>query len=145
MHHLHMFSVIYRAPQDERHPEILWRLMVSQSHLDGYCAVFSTPTPAVLFQWNFYNHESRFRSLFFLKKSMRWCREYSSWTQKKLVVGNGLRSGLGHANDVVMAMYLSLSVDQPMDYVIASGKGHTTRVLSEAFKSQGLNYMTMLR
>ena len=141
----HVFGNPIVAPQDEGHPRNpLAPYGQSKSlgmdiaqyyrhHHHLYCS------SGIL-----YNHESHFRCpSFFSKKVSVGVANIIRGTQKKLIVGN-LDSVVdwSHANDVVMAMYLSLSVDQPMDYVIASGKGHTTReFLSEAFGSQGLNYL----
>lgn len=141
----HVFGNPIVAPQDERHPRNpLAPYGQSKSFGMDIAQYFRRQHQLYCSSGILYNHESRFRSpSFFSKKVSVGVANIVRGTQKKLVVGN-LDSVVdwSHANDVVMAMYLSLSVDQPMDYVIASGKGHTTReFLSEAFESQGLNYL----
>ena len=141
----HVFGNPIVAPQDERHPRNpLAPYGQSKSLAMDIAQYYRHQHQLYCSCGILYNHESNFRSSsFFSKKVCRGVANIVRGIQKKLVVGN-LDSVVdwSHAKDVVMAMYLSLSVDQPMDYVIASGKGHTTReFLSEAFASQGLNYL----
>lgn len=141
----HVFGNPIVAPQDERHPRNPTApygqskslgMDIAQYYRDQHQLYCSS---GIL-----YNHESYLRGpTFFSKKVCVGVANIIRGRQKKLVVGN-LDSVVdwSFAKDVVAAMYLSLSAEQPMDYVIASGKGHTTReFLSEAFGSQGLDYL----
>jgi GDPmannose 4,6-dehydratase len=66
----------------------------------------------------------------------------------KLGLANELRMGnleaqrdWGYAGDYVEAMWLMLQQDEPDDYVIATGRTHSVRVLCEvAFGYLGLDY-----
>ena len=141
----HVFGNPIFAPQDERHPRNpiapygqskSLGMDIAQHYRDKHQLYCSS---GIL-----YNHESNLRGpSFFSKKVCVGVANIIRGKQKKMVVGN-LDSVVdwSYAKDVVSAMHLSLSAEQPMDYVIASGKGHTTReFLSEAFGSQGLNYL----
>jgi GDPmannose 4,6-dehydratase len=60
----------------------------------------------------------------------------------ELRLGNlDARRDWGHAEDYVRAMHLMLQLDEPDDFVIASGESHTVREFCElAFGEVGLNY-----
>ena len=60
----------------------------------------------------------------------------------ELRLGNlDARRDWGHAEDYVRAMHLMLQLEEPDDFVIASGESHTVREFCElAFGEVGLNY-----
>ena len=90
-----------------------------------------------------FNHESNLRPAKYLsRKIVIAAAEISQKRSNKLHLGN-LDVGVdwGYAPDYVDAMYRILQVEQPRDYVIATGKKHTVRQFVEiAFSYVGLDY-----
>jgi GDPmannose 4,6-dehydratase len=90
-----------------------------------------------------FNHESERRGETFVtrKISMAVARIVAG-LQDSLYLGNldAVRDW-GHARDHVRAMYLMLQQDEPDDYVIGTGEGHTVRQFCEiAFGHVGLDW-----
>jgi GDPmannose 4,6-dehydratase len=81
-----------------------------------------------------YNHESPRRPERFLsRKVTRAAAAISLGLQDELVLGDlGAVRDWSHAADVMRAAMLALRHDEPGDYVIASGVGHTVRELVDA-------------
>ena len=82
-----------------------------------------------------FNHESPLRGENFVTKKV--CRAVARG--EKLALGNleAIRDW-GHARDYVLGMWQMLQQDEPSDYVLATGKGHTVRHLVEtAFRCVG--------
>jgi GDPmannose 4,6-dehydratase len=89
-----------------------------------------------------YNHESPRRPGRFLsRKVTRAAAAISLGLQDELVLGDlGAVRDWSHAADVVRAAVLALRHDEPGDYVIASGVGHTVRELVDvAFAHAGID------
>jgi GDPmannose 4,6-dehydratase len=90
-----------------------------------------------------YNHESPRRGLDFVTRKISHCV-----AQIKLGLAEELRLGnleaqrdWGFAGDYVRAMWLMLQQEQPVDYIIGTGKLHTVRDLCRvAFEVVGLDY-----
>jgi len=90
-----------------------------------------------------YNHESPRRPLDFLpRKVARAAAAISLGLERELVLGDlDARRDWGFAGDYVRAMYLMVQADEPGDYVVASGAGHSVRELVEsAFSRVGLDW-----
>jgi GDPmannose 4,6-dehydratase len=91
-----------------------------------------------------FNHESPRRGTNFVtnkvcKQAVKIKYGYSD----NLVLGNLEASrDWGHAKDYVEAMHMILQLDEPGDFVCATGISHTVRELCKyAFKEVGLNYL----
>jgi GDPmannose 4,6-dehydratase len=90
-----------------------------------------------------YNHESVYRSESFVsQKIIRAAIRISKNQQDALVLADlSARVDWGYAPDFVEAMERILALDQPDDFVIATGESHTVREFLEiAFKSVGLDW-----
>jgi GDPmannose 4,6-dehydratase len=95
-----------------------------------------------------YNHESPRRPLEFLpRKVAHGAAAISLGLQEELVLGDlDARRDWGYAGDYVRAMWLMLQQDEPDDYVVASGEGHSVRDLVEcAFEHLGLDWREYVR
>jgi GDPmannose 4,6-dehydratase len=90
-----------------------------------------------------YNHESPRRPLDFVpRKVAHAAAAISLGLEGELWLGDlDARRDWGYAGDYVKAMWLMLQQDEPDDYVIASGVGHSVRELVElAFGHVGLDW-----
>ena len=90
-----------------------------------------------------YNHESPRRGLDFVtRKITHAVAEIKLGLAEELRLGNlEAKRDWGFAGDYVRAMWLMLQQDQPDDYVIGSGQGHTVRDFCRiAFETVGLDY-----
>lgn len=90
-----------------------------------------------------YNHESPRRSAAFVsRKVVRAAVRISRKVQDKLVVGDlDAMVDWGYAPDYVDAMWRILQLDEPEDFVIASGALHSVRELVQTvFESLGLDW-----
>ncbi|MEM0133619.1 MAG: GDP-mannose 4,6-dehydratase [Thermoplasmatales archaeon] len=89
-----------------------------------------------------FNHESPIRGLEFVsRKITNAVARIKLGLQSNLVLGNldAVRDW-GYAKDYVEAMWLMLQQDEPGNYVISTGEGHTVRELANlAFKIADLN------
>jgi len=90
-----------------------------------------------------FNHEGERRGeTFVTRKVSRALARILVGEQEKVYLGNldAVRDW-GHAKDYVQAMYLMMQQDEPEDYVIGTGEGHTVRELCElAFAHVGLDW-----
>lgn len=90
-----------------------------------------------------YNHESPRRgSEYVTRKISRGAVQIKKGLIEKLALGNldAIRDW-GYAPDYVQAMWKMLQADEPSDYVIATGVGHTIREFCEAaFSKLDLDY-----
>jgi GDPmannose 4,6-dehydratase len=95
-----------------------------------------------------FNHESvRRPAEFVTRKVTRTAAAIKLGLEDELVLGDldAVRDW-GYAPDFVEAMWLMLAQEEPDDYVIATGTGHTVRELAEAaFASVGLDADAHLR
>jgi GDPmannose 4,6-dehydratase len=95
-----------------------------------------------------YNHESPRRPLDFLpRKVARAAAAISLGLEQELVLGDlDARRDWGFAGDYVRAMWMMLQADEPDDYVVASGIGHSVQELVEcAFEHVGLDWRSHVR
>jgi GDPmannose 4,6-dehydratase len=89
-----------------------------------------------------FNHESPRRGLEFVtRKVTHGAAAIKLRLQDELALGNlDAERDWGYAKDYVEAMWLMLQHDQPEDFVIATGKVHSVRRLTEvAFEHVGLD------
>ena len=89
-----------------------------------------------------YNHESPRRGADFVtRKITRAAARISLGLQSDLVLGDiEIRRDWGHAADYVRAMWLMLQVDEPGDFIIATGQTHSLRdLLTLAFARAGID------
>jgi GDPmannose 4,6-dehydratase len=95
-----------------------------------------------------YNHESPRRPERFLpRKVTRGAAAIKLGLETELVLGDldAVRDW-SHAADVVRAAWLALQADEPADYVIASGVGHTVRdFVAAAFAAVDLEWERYVR
>jgi GDPmannose 4,6-dehydratase len=90
-----------------------------------------------------FNHESPLRpERFVTSKIVHGARRIAEGDGKKLVLGNlEVSRDWGWAPEYVKAMYLMLQLDDPLDFVIATGKTHTLAEFAEAvFSEFGLKW-----
>jgi GDPmannose 4,6-dehydratase len=90
-----------------------------------------------------FNHESPRRGLEFVtRKVTDGVARIALGLATELRMGNlEARRDWGFAGDYVRAMWLMLQLDEPSDFVVATGEDHTVRELCEiAFTRVGLNY-----
>jgi GDPmannose 4,6-dehydratase len=90
-----------------------------------------------------FNHEGERRGETFVsRKISRAVAAIAAGQQEKLYLGNldAIRDW-GHARDYVRAIHLMMQQDQPEDFVIGTGEGHTVREFCDlAFRHVGLNW-----
>ena len=90
-----------------------------------------------------FNHEGPRRGFEFVtRKITSTVARIHNGRASELRLGNlDARRDWGHAEDYVRAMHMMLQLDEPDDFVIASGESHTVREFCElAFGEVGLNY-----
>jgi GDPmannose 4,6-dehydratase len=90
-----------------------------------------------------YNHESPRRGeTFVTRKITRAVARIKAGLQEKLYLGNlDAKRDWGYAPEFVEAMWMMLQVDEPDDYVVATGEQHTVREFCEqAFARVGLDW-----
>jgi GDPmannose 4,6-dehydratase len=90
-----------------------------------------------------FNHESERRGeTFVTRKITRAVARIKHGLQDKLYLGNlDARRDWGYAPDYVDAMWRMLQVDEPDDFVVATGEAHTVReFLEHAFRHAGLEW-----
>jgi GDPmannose 4,6-dehydratase len=88
-----------------------------------------------------FNHESPRRGLEFVTRKISWhAAAIKLGLAEKLTLGNlEAERDWGYARDYVEAMWLMLQRDEPADYVVATGIGHSVRQCVEiAFDQAGL-------
>ncbi len=88
-----------------------------------------------------FNHESPRRGeTFVTRKITRAVVRIKEGVQNCLYLGNlDAKRDWGHAKDYVEAMWLMMQQDEPDDYVISTGEGHSVREFLElAFKEVGI-------
>lgn len=90
-----------------------------------------------------FNHESPRRGTNFVtNKVVLGAVKIKKGIQKELLMGNlDSTRDWGHAKDYVRAMHQLMQLDQPGDFVFATGKSRSVRELCDyVFKSLGMNY-----
>lgn len=139
-----MFGATNTVPQDESTP-FNPRSSYGISKVAGYHLTRNYREAYGLRAWAgiLYNHESPRRGYEFVTRKIT-----SRVAAIKLGLANEVRLGnldakrdWGHARDYVKAMWQMLQMDEPTDYVIATGKMRSVReFLAAAFSYVGLNY-----
>jgi GDPmannose 4,6-dehydratase len=95
-----------------------------------------------------FNHESPLRGLEFVtRKVTDGVARIKLGLANELILGNlSAQRDWGHAKDYVRAMWLMLQQDTPDDYVVATGRTTTVRVMCQiAFGHAGLDYEKFVR
>ena len=90
-----------------------------------------------------FNHESPRRGFEFVTRKISLAAaRIKKGSKEKLKLGNiHAKRDWGHAKDYVEAMWLMLQKDNPGDYVIGTGEGHSVEEFAKkAFSHVGLNY-----
>ena len=90
-----------------------------------------------------YNHESPRRGENFVtQKICRAAAAIAAGQSRELHLGDtSMRRDWSDARDIVRGMWLSLQVEQPDDYILASGEAHTVQAVVEiAFETVGLDW-----
>ena len=90
-----------------------------------------------------YNHESPRRGENFVtQKICRGAAAIAAGQSQELRLGDtSMRRDWSDARDIVRGMWLSLQVEQPDDYILASGEAHTVQEVVEiAFETVGLDW-----
>ena len=90
-----------------------------------------------------YNHESPRRGENFVtQKICRGVAAIAAGQSQELRLGDtSMRRDWSDARDIVRGMWLSLQVEQPDDYILASGEAHTVQAVVEiAFETVGLDW-----
>ncbi len=129
-------------PQNEEtimHP----RSPYGVAKLHGYWSVINMRESYGMFASNgiLFNHESERRGVNFVtRKITRAVARIALGKQNYLELGNlDARRDWGHAKDYVRAMHLMLQVDEPGDFVIATGEANSVRLFVEkAFSHVGI-------
>jgi GDPmannose 4,6-dehydratase len=138
-----LFGKVQKVPQDESTPFYprspyavakLYSFWITVNYREAY-SIFAAN--GILF-----NHESPIRGeTFVTRKITRAAARISLGLQKKLFIGNlDAKRDWGHAKDYVVGMWKMLQVDQPEDFVLATGK--TTEVrefVALAFREVGID------
>ncbi|MCC6669535.1 MAG: GDP-mannose 4,6-dehydratase [Planctomycetes bacterium] len=138
-----MFGKAVETPQTERtpfHP----RSPYGCSKVFSFWQTVNYREAYGLFACNgiLFNHESPRRGKTFVtRKITRAAARIRLGLQRQLVLGNlEARRDWGFAGDYVEAMWRMLQVDEPDDYVIATGETHTVReFVEETFRLAGLD------
>ncbi len=90
-----------------------------------------------------FNHESPRRGeTFVTRKITKAVASIKAGLQKKLYIGNlDARRDWGYAPEYVIGMYNMLQLDEPDDFIFATGETHSVReFVSEAFSYVGLDW-----
>ena len=144
-----IFGIASKSPQDEQTP-------LNPASPYGCAKAFATQLAQVyrkayqLFVCNgiLYNHESPRRGENFVtRKIARAAARISRGLEQELLLGNTAACrDWGHAKDYVEAMWLMLQHDEPDDYVVATGVGHSVAdFVAEAFAVVGLEAKKFVR
>jgi len=124
-----LYGLVQEVPQSEKTP-FYPRSPYAVAKMYAYWITVNYREAYNMFACNgiLFNHESPIRGETFVsRKITRAVAKISLGLQKVIYLGNlSAKRDWGHAKDYVKAMYLMLQVDEPQDFVIATGK--TTEV-----------------
>ena len=138
-----MFGKVRQVPQNEQtpfYPRSPYGVAKAYGHFItvNYRESYDLhATSGILF-----NHESERRGLEFVTRKISWhAAAIKLGLADKLRLGNlEARRDWGYAKDYVEAMWLMLQRDDPQDYVIATGEGHSVQECVDiAFDQAGLD------
>lgn len=125
-----LFGKVVDAPQNE-HTPFHPRSPYGCAKAYAYYITVNYREAYGLFACNgiLFNHESERRGETFVsRKITRAATRIKTGLQNKLYLGNlDAKRDWGYARDYVEAMYLMMQVDEPDDYVIATGETHSVR------------------
>lgn len=139
-----MFGKVTRSPQNE-HTPFYPRSPYGVSKLYGHWIAVNYRESYGMFVVSgiLFNHESPRRGREFVtrKITVRVAR-IAHGLEHELRLGNlDARRDWGYAPDYVRAMHSMLQVDQPRDYVVATGETHSVKEFCEAaFSAAGLDW-----
>jgi GDPmannose 4,6-dehydratase len=139
-----LYGLVQEVPQRESTP-FYPRSPYGVAKLYGYWIVKNYREAYDLFACNgiLFNHESPRRGESFVtRKISLGVARIKLGLQEKLVLGNlDAKRDWGYAPEYVEAMWRMLQIDQPEDFVIATGETHSVREFAkEAFGVVGLNW-----
>ncbi len=139
-----MFGAAEESPQNET-TRFRPRSCYGISKVAGYELTRNYREAYGLFACNgiLFNHESPRRGYEFVtRKITAAVAKILAGKETELHLGNlGARRDWGHSREYVEAMWRMLQQDQPDDYVIATGEGHSVEeFVEEAFTTAGLDW-----
>jgi GDPmannose 4,6-dehydratase len=139
-----MFGLVQQIPQTERTP-FYPRSPYGAAKVYAHWIAVNYREAYGMFICNgiLFNHESPRRGENFVtRKITRGVAAIKLGLQKQLALGNlEAKRDWGYAKDYVEAMWQMMQLDDPGDYVIATGETHTVREFCElAFSYVGLDY-----
>ena len=138
-----LYGLVQESPQNERTP-FYPRSPYAAAQAYAYWITVNYREAYGLHASNgiLFNHESPIRGeTFVTRKITRAVARIALGLQDGLYLGNldSLRDW-GHARDFVRAMHLMVQMEEPDDYVIATGEQHSVRdFLTRAFAEVGIN------
>jgi GDPmannose 4,6-dehydratase len=139
-----MFGKVQQVPQCETTP-FYPRSPYGAAKVYAYWVTVGYRESYGIFACNgiLFNHESPRRGeTFVTRKITRAAARIKAGLQDKLYLGTlDAKRDWGYAKEYVEAMWLMLQQDEPGDYVIATGEGHSVQeFLEEAFSYAGLDW-----
>lgn len=134
-----LYGLVQEIPQSEKTP-FYPRSPYAVAKLYAYWITVNYREAYNMFACNgiLFNHESPIRGeTFVTRKITRAVSRIALGMQEKIFLGNlSAKRDWGHAKDYIKAMYLMLQVDEPDDYVIATGITTTVRdFVKKAFEA----------
>jgi GDPmannose 4,6-dehydratase len=141
-----MFGKVQTAPQDEATPFVPFSPYgVAKTFGHYMTASYRSSYGAYACSGILYNHESPRRGLEYVtRKVTRSVARISLGLQETVTLGSlEARRDWGFAGDYVEAMWRMLQLDNPEDFVIATGTAHSIRdLLDVAFRRVGIDDWT---
>lgn len=138
-----LYGKVREVPQDENTP-FYPRSPYGVAKLYGYWIIVNYREAYGLFACNgtLFNHESPRRGeTFVTRKITRAVARISCGLQDKLVLGNlEAKRDWGYAPEYVEGMWMMLQLNQPDDFVLATGETHSVREFAEvSFRTVGMD------
>lgn len=137
-----LYGKVQETPQTEKTP-FYPRSPYAVAKLYSYWTTVNYREAYGMFAVNgiLFNHESPQRGeTFVTRKITRAASRIVLGLQREMFLGNlSAKRDWGHAQDYVKAMHLMLQVDEPKDFVIATGETYEVRTfLQKSFKRLGI-------
>lgn len=140
----HVFGSAEQAPQDENTPFMpVCAYGISKTAGIHCCRFYRTAHSAYAAAGILYNHESPFRRRDFVsRKIIRAVIQIERGAQTSLVLGDlNAEVDWGYALDFVDAMVRILRLEEPEEFVVATGQPRTVREFARiAFESRGMDW-----
>ncbi len=138
-----LYGLVQEVPQKETTP-FYPRSPYAVAKLYGYWITVNYREAYNMFAVNgiLFNHESPNRGeTFVTRKITRGVAQIAMGLTDKIYMGNiDAKRDWGHAKDYIEAMWLMLQVDEPEDFVIATGETRTVReFIQAAFNEAGIS------